>query len=754
MRSCVARPRAALALVAFVAAGCASGGREEPPPAVFDPRSAARPALPDDAERAAGRVAAFVLADRPDDAAEQVGRLAEDERARIARGEAPSGLVDDARDLVNTLGSERAYEQNARRLLAEDGLDPRLRRRLEHWLDSQPLAVAERRLREDRRRKLATFVNRIVEPISRLALGGVLVPIESGRAALASLLVARDMPEATPSERAALRSYEEFLARHPDAPQAEEVKDRVERYREKWRRQLRGEALRAAERALDSGRPDFALVHLDRADRLEGGDPEVARLRTRADAALAARDRQVARTLESANPLFLPLSAEGRADLAATSSAVMASPLARGAARAEAWSARERPGTFSDEIEFARTFAPLSRGDETRFFDAQAEIADADSAESNMARHAARVVLDPEQNPYAALQAARGHARREGALWVALGSYRDGPPRRNLWRPLEYLVGVPGLAVSILTSPLRLLQYPFVSSRFAGPVLHTGEQYVARWPRGEHAEEVHRELEDLYAARGVFSQALAHAQALPSPDPGRVAEYRERIAERGLSAADAQRALDVRLALYRMVITEYADTPSAAKAREKLRALVQDYTPQRIRVSRAFLIEHPALWAGDALALRKSLLDGAEGNGEIAEEGITLIGGTAVRVPFVSGEPLVERIPQERFARFVSLLELESYEQLLADARESPVPDPQRDAFFESARLGVADAPRPTAASEAVYLSSREKFGLVKRRDSILPVELVLQGGLEDLGFAAFPRVIAPPEAPDAFLYE
>jgi hypothetical protein len=233
-----------------------------------------------------------------------------------------------------------------------------------------------------------------------------------------------------------------------------------------------------------------------------------------------------------------------------------------------------------------------------------------------------------------------------------------------------------------------------------------------------------------------------------------VAEYRERIAERGLSAADAQRALDVRLALYRMVITEYADTPSAAKAREKLRALVQDYTPQRIRVSRAFLIEHPALWAGDALALRKSLLDGAEGNGEIAEEGITLIGGTAVRVPFVSGEPLVERIPQERFARFVSLLELESYEQLLADARESPVPDPQRDAFFESARLGVADAPRPTAASEAVYLSSREKFGLVKRRDSILPVELVLQGGLEDLGFAAFPRVIAPPEAPDAFLYE
>jgi hypothetical protein len=305
-----------------------------------------------------------------------------------------------------------------------------------------------------------------------------------------------------------------------------------------------------------------------------------------------------------------------------------------------------------------------------------------------------------------------------------------------------------------VTFPVRLVQYPFVSSRFDGPVLHAGEQYVARFPEGEHAGEVHAELEGIYAARGVWSQALAHENARARPDPERVASYRGHIAERALHAADSQRALDVRIALYRMVITEYADTPYAAAANEKLRALVRDYTPQRIRVSRAFLIEHPALWAGDALALRPELLDGDEGNGEIAEDGVTLIGGTRVRVPFVAGAPVVERIPQDRFARFVSLLELESYERLLADARETPSIDPQRDVFFESARLGVDDAPRPTAMSEAVYLSSREKFGLVKRRDSVLPVELVLQGGLEDLGLSAFPRVIAPPEAPDAFLYE
>ena len=56
-------------------------------------------------------------------------------------------------------------------------------------------------------------------------------------------------------------------------------------------------------------------------------------------------------------------------------------------------------------------------------------------------------------------------------------------------------------------------------------------------------------------------------------------------------------------------------------------------------------------------------------------------------------------------------------------------------------------------ASRAVFLGSSEKHGAVRRRASLLPVELVLQGGLEDLVLGAFPRVVLPPETPDAFLY-
>jgi hypothetical protein len=92
---------------------------------------------------------------------------------------------------------------------------------------------------------------------------------------------------------------------------------------------------------------------------------------------------------------------------------------------------------------------------------------------------------------------------------------------------------------------------------------------------------------------------------------------------------------------------------------------------------------------------------------------------------------------------------------LASDPLEQPVPDPQRDLFLERARLGLVGAAdsRPAASSSAEFLGTRETFGAIRRGESLLPVELVLQGGLEDFGFAAFPRIRMPRESEDTFLY-
>jgi hypothetical protein len=103
----------------------------------------------------------------------------------------------------------------------------------------------------------------------------------------------------------------------------------------------------------------------------------------------------------------------------------------------------------------------------------------------------------------------------------------------------------------------------------------------------------------------------------------------------------------------------------------------------------------------------------------------------------------------------VALLEETSLRNALLDPLAEQAPDARRDLYFERARLGIADQPdlRATASSSYVFEGMREKYGMVRSRESILPVELVIQGSFPDLGLGAFPRLRTPKTTPDAILY-
>jgi hypothetical protein len=168
--------------------------------------------------------------------------------------------------------------------------------------------------------------------------------------------------------------------------------------------------------------------------------------------------------------------------------------------------------------------------------------------------------------------------------------------------------------------------------------------------------------------------------------------------------------------------------------------------------------------AGPAgLALRPELLDGVRANGELHPDGIKLVGGRTLEFSMIAesgreSDPprlMRETVSPERLARLVALLEETSQHNGLLDPLAEMTPDPQRDLFFERARLGVSDTTDddPMATSSYSFVGVREKYGLVRPRESILPVDLVVQGSLPDLGLGAFPRLRAPKETPDAMLY-
>lgn len=747
-------------VVAASAATLACSGVRPPSPAEVTPISVARApraALPDDMERAAGRLAALVYANATDTAATVLSAMQEEEETRRRRGEPPTGLLDNARHLYGAAaGSGEIHYWLAEQLLEEASLDPALRKRLEREREGHPLRLAEQRLAEERRYRYGSLFNRTVAPLSRLLLRAPLDPIGATHATLSSYAAWKRFPTASPRERQALRAYEDYLAANPDAPERSAIEARIHELRRKRSRHLHEKTVAAARKALEAGSAEMALAHLDRADRLHAPDARTRALRERANASLQEQRRQRDVALSARDVVGLPLVASAETQLAALARDVLVAPLGEVAERANAWRQARGEDRLSDEMELLASFGALGADDEDGWIAALEALVR--SGGGNMARHAAALVSSPDANPYARYREASSQTRRASTRWVAQGAPRR--PSGVFPRPVDAILSIPRRVVGLATSPLRLLRYSRTRVASSQGVIDAGERYLARRPRGAHADEVRAELEDLYTRSGRWMQALEHHQQRRPPDPERIAMYRERIAEGLLAAAKHperyRHRIDVRIALLRAIELDYADTRALAPARALLVEILRTEAPQRIRISREYLREHPELWAPGALGLRAELLDAERGNGEIAEEGITLLGGTSVEIALEDREPVRERIPEEAFARFAALLEESRYQRLATDDREGVEPDPQRDRFLEEARLGIADArdPRPTARSTAVYLGTHEKHGFVRRRESILPVEFVVQGDFEGLGFSAFPRILLPRETPDAVLYE
>jgi len=777
-----AESRRAVALALALAAGMTGCRAPAPPPPerALEPLATLAGREPDAGDRAAARLAREALALR---FGRQTPALERElaELRRLARHPelAPGGGLPEGRDLERTthiatdlvhatLDDPLRYRAVTDDFVRETLLDPTLERRLEQVVEDDPRRLARRRRNDTAVTWFADAFNAVSAPIGQSMITGfVLAPFQLSYSATHYLARQWERERFGVRQRQALVLRKEYVSRYPDAPESEAMRGHIESGQARLAELQRDELMAGAERALGAGQPRLAAIQASRALQWTPEDEDALRLRARAESAREARSSRMAASLE-ATPGPLPDAAAPR--LAARDGASSPPAGARVALALfdpEADLFREsralvgRPA-LRDEAEYIAAIGHLEQGYEDASW---RRLEAVDRAGGNMARHAEALRRQPLQNLYGAFQAQKRQQGRKRWSWRLFGGWSERPRYRKIPAPVAYLIDAPLLAQTLILAPFRAVLRPAAKDT---PDHHrttavTAYRYLERHPDGEHRRELLEWLYDYQRDRERWTAALRIADFLGDVPEDERNELVEMAGTQRLASADDLRRRDERGTIYRSVGSEFPDSEAAAEAGERARGELEELAPQHIRVSRRFLAENPALAGPRGLGLPPRYRDGEVRNGELHPEGVTLLGGRVIELAFVaeSGDeddpPAVVRqsVSAERLARVVSLLEETALRNVKLDSDDVQAPDARRDHYFERARLELTDEPdlRPTAESAFAYLGVRERYGMVRGRESLLPFDMVVRGSFEDLTLGAFPRWRKPEHTPDAFLY-
>jgi hypothetical protein len=724
------------------------------------------------------------------------------EQAREDRRPAMEGLVPLCVDLKNsTLDDPVAYREASKQLLDSwtADLDPALEARLQRAVDDDPLKLASKRTWDHYESLWATTFNAIVEPIGGSLMWGVAIaPFRLATRLTHFVAGMYSRPPMSVQERQALAHRKQYLAEYPNAPDAPAVREKVAAGQADLNKMQAKHFGEEASNSLEQGHYRLAELQANRALRIDPSDDDAAAVMaiahhqrnhleelrgTSETAAAGVPDDLAAGALSSlqANDrdsalenLLAALFASS--NLAETSimddagvkqerRAVERARLERVIDAARILQLADPDGPLADEAEYVLALAQHDLGFEDAAWSTLRKLSRKDPRESNMQRHASALLENPWQNTYGNFRRQRQRAEQKEVAFRLFGGYSLGRRYPELPLGLSYIVELPGIAQAIVTAPLRLFFGPWEppGQDFETAPVVAGYRYLGREPEGRHTREVARWLYDYETDHDNWVAALRLYDLQPERDPVARSALIEKAAGQHLAAADRATRRDWRGSILRGVVREFPDSDAGYEAGLRLRQELEMVSPQRIRVTKSFLNENPAVAGPHGLAVNPTLLDGKTRNGELHPTGITFLGGKVVEFALIAesgdeDDPPVsvrERISPERLSHAVAMLDEAVLLNNQIDDGEAVRPDAYRDHYLERARLGLVAEPdmRASAESDYVYESLREQYGMVRGRDSILPFDLVFQGSLFDMSLGAFPRWRQPKETPDAFLY-
>ncbi|MBW2713336.1 MAG: hypothetical protein JRC77_06245 [Deltaproteobacteria bacterium] len=707
-------------------------------------------------DRTAVAIATQVLGDCSQFSEEPIEKIIAFDREREKAGKPISGLLPYAEAaLIACIDDDALYRQKERELLKDDDLDPALRARLEQGAADDPLLLAQQRLQEDRTEHYGGVYNRVAGPLGRFALSGVMIPFNIVRGVVDIFASENKRDPLSLRQRQALVHWQEYLRENPDSKDARRLKKRVAKFEKLYIETIVEHQLREAKKFLSMGFPDGARFHLEAILSLVPNHREATRLLAIADQQTATRQLANQRSVESPKQWLpddqIPIAHEIGSSL--LSETLLPPPPPEKAAK-----------PLAQTLAFAEANEFEDKGEETIAIKAYGKIAKKRNQSSGMQRHALSIVDRPAENPYRFFRESKRTDGWRRTRWVMFGPLANGPKRRGLFRPLEWVLEAPALINTIVTLPGRLIGYSNMKPwPFGREVKIHADRYLARHPEGEHEDEVLDWMRWFEGRRHNAIGSLEFARRQGGLSPKEEHKLMEKAADQMLLASEREPQPELRMAMLQRTAGEFPNTEAGQKAGYAARELWEHISPQQIRITRGFLLEHPEVAGPRGLGLRRQLLDEEPRNSELHPEGVTILGGRVIRIAYVDwhgdeDEPpeySYERLSAEHLSRLVALLDETSQRKGKIDRDYEHGADANRDYFFERARLGLTDTPdmRTSAYSSYTFEGVREKYGLVRSRESILPVDLVFQGSLEEMSVGAFPRLRMPVETPDSVLY-
>ena len=688
----------------------------------------------------------------------------------VERAEEHKDLLPIAIDLRNaTFDNPIAYRTASRKLRSRGGLDPRLKSRLNRTIDDDPIRLAERRVFDRWHRLWARTFNTLSEPLGNSVITGfVMAPYQLVNSIVHYFADFSNDEPLSLTDRQALTLRLDFLRAHPDTELTDELERKVEKSTILLEKTLGLRRVRAAEGAFEVGNPPLALYQANVAIRALSDHPKKnTRLRKRAYRIASKAEKSVvqqrfyrARSLEARRTSDSHYEAEH-----ALAAALIRLP--EGGTEIETQLADYR-SVAGDEghgrIEYILGLRQHESGFDSEAVERLTRLSTVPPEADTMARYAKAIVDDDWQNPYGAFERLKRKAGREELAWRIAGEWVKRTRYPNLPRPIAYLVDSPTIALTIVLAPLRAMISPWTGAPdFRRAPSLAGYRYLVRHPAGAEQQIVVNWLYNYEGDMERWGRTLRLADLMSEFDPEIRTELVEKTAVERMGQLDRLERRDNRGAVLKGVAREFPDSKGGHAAGLQARIEYEDASPQHIGITKSFLLENPIVAGPHGIGLNLDLLNDDDADGELHPDGVLLRGGRVLEIRLIADgadkkappESRQRRISKERLSQIAATLDDAVRLNSLIDVDARHAHDPRRDVYLERAGLGITEDvdQRPAAESDFVYQSLRERYGLVRGRDSVLPFDLVFRGSLGDFTLGAFPRWRAPRQTPDAFLY-